>query len=264
MNLEYYNIGVIGIIILILGYILAYVTSLWNKSSTISFNLQQPHFSISQAMHFGNKKLITSTFLIGSLIVCGSFLIKAYKSNQYILQIINICLFMGVFLLLISLSFMKNVYTCDCKEGAILPTCCYDSLDNNGNEQGNITKTGDCTYDKVKTIFKHTDLGDPICCNPPSCTPSKNLFMSKNHMIRAYIISILIILFVIINGISFKNHTLVANKTILLLALIGGLGALFAYWDRPGDKYKLVFGICESISIPLFLIIVIISLQSKL
>ena len=261
MVVKHYEIGIIGCLIILVGYILAYITSFSNSTSTISF--KDPSFSISQAMHFGNKGVIITSFLIGTSLISGAYILKGYNRKNYGLEVVNTFIVLGVISVLISLTFMKNIYTCGCTEGAILPSCCYKELNDVGEEEGEQIEIGKCTYDKIKKEYNTSILGDPTCCNPPSCVTDSEYGMNKNHLRRAYLIAALQVLFVILNGFYWKKGLTphVRDKGILILALVSMLCGLFTYWDRPGDKYKLLFGICENITIPIFLLMIIFSLK---
>ena len=138
-----------------------------------------------------------------------------------------------------------------------------EELNDVGEEEGEQIEIGKCTYDKIKKEYNTSVLGDPTCCNPPSCVTDSEYEMNKNHLDRAYLIAALQVLFVILNGFYWKKGLTphVRNKGILILALVSMLCGLFTYWDRPGDKYKLLFGISESITIPIFLLMIIFSLK---
>lgn len=246
------KLAIIGSTLFMIGYIGMYITGYYNSESNMSFNIfDKPYFSVSAAMHFGNKKIGIPFILFGTILVTSSMFLYGYETKQ---TIYRQALFNSIFILipvmvLIAIMFVHFIYGCNC-DMAEIPSCCYEKIED-GKQVGDVTDVGQCTYDKVKDEFATDILGDPVCCNEPSCTVVKNEDMALQHKNLTIISLVFAVLFLAINVINFKTKKV--HKNILIILLIVIASTVFMAWDTGGHKYRLLFGIVEGAQTPLLL-----------
>ena len=256
------RMAIIAAISLMIGYIGMYITGYQNSSSNMSFNiLDDPYFSVSSAMHFGNKYIGIPFILSSIILMTGSFFLYGYETREGIYRqaLFNSILFIIPALVLIAIMFVHFVYGCDC-DMAEIPSCCYKTIEN-GVETGDVTELGKCTYENVKTEFARDILGDPTCCNEPACTKDKNKAMALQHTEVSIIAFVASLLFLIINVINWSTKKI--HKEILIILIISTLSSIFILWDTGGDKYRFVFGIVEGLQTPLLLLAAVLTTTYK-
>jgi len=282
----------IGCFIILLAILSAYVSGFnnpismmvppWKKESccnqedyrTIPFNCKCPYFSLSSALHFGNKWIVIPLMIIGASVV----IITILKNNGVNYKsVANSVVVLTAFVLMIILMFYRFVYGCDCTM-TNLPPCCHGLsspgpcpaptkipvrepsflCNNNKNDHHNFPllspiklvginkqNVGSCNKDNLNSTFQNMNNLEGKCCNPPACTDKQDKFMGKQHILISHIITALIAILMIIN-INIKP------LRYILLILIGI--SVFLYLTEPGDKMRILFGSAEFSVIPLFLI----------
>ena len=219
----------------LVGLLSAYIVGFYNPvSNMVPPWKQNPFFSISSAMHFGEKAITLPLFALAVL----GFTFVFYKRLPPNLATLNTVTVAAIFTILGSLMFKKNIYGCDCSM-AKLESCCNENVE-----------TGKCKIDNLKLKFQQyslDDLQDPVCCNGPNCTTEKNKSMAARHSHLSMAIAALAFIFMILN--------VKGNTPIKIILAISIPISVFTFWDTGGDKggagLKMLFDIVEFSAFPL-------------
>jgi len=218
--------GIFGI----LGITLAYITGFHNKKGALSFNRQHPFITVSGAMHYCSKIVV-----VPILILSGLFSMIFYYNTQIKINGLLTCLMLGF-----TCSLMWFIANCDCF-ATHYDSCCPAAI-----------AAGTCTVEKINKQFKDDILDQPVCCNGPSCTKEKNIYMNRRHMTIAIVITTLCIVIMMTNYIYICRHF--SMKKRFSYITIVGLFFTFLIGVGISSLYnkQMMFGLLEALLIPTF------------
>jgi hypothetical protein len=231
-----YNYRTLGTLVLSTAIIAAYATGFTNSvSNMVPPWKSDPFFSLSSAMHFGNKTVVIPLLLLGGGLLTFSFLHTNSARKSRWKNRANALLILVFALSLVSVMFKPNLYGCDCTMANLEPCCTGKRV------------PGECTYENLDPKFsKSPTLGDPVCCNQPICTEKHNTYMAHRHGVITVLIALSSLTFMLLN----KSYRIAGVYVTLLLLLS---------LDKGGDKLKLLFDTGEFTTVALFLASVYIS-----
>lgn len=200
----------------------------------------KPYLSLSAALRFCERSLCIP--MLG--VACVLYSIQFHKVFTTKIVILNYSVIFFIVFVLVYFMLISNADGCDCTLYD-LPPCCKGAL-----------LAGECSVQKLDVNFKDKLQLNETCCNPPECSKKMNATMNTKHEVLAGMIFVCILTYMLAN-VAHNNHN---HSKILLVSEI--LVFAFIYIDRPGNKYKLIFGLAELLAFILFLIFIYVSARA--